>query len=246
MRKLSKPWPPSNVSPSGQTARNFVRAEQSYLAALPRAADPKVCARSEFDRLDKAKLRQVLFGEQGFVCAYCERRVAEQHPVPPIDHWEPLNAQPRLALHWENLYLSCSTPETCDGAKKRSVLGVLCPAQFDYERHLSYTSRGEIYVRNDTGLSAAYRVTMEAALTTPPGGPGQPGALLNLNHPALVAARAAAVDCERTHIRKTFPRNTAPFPYRQSRAKTMLRQPSLEPFISIRVCWLCNNIGKGR
>ena len=72
MRGLRKPWPPGNVSPDGQAQRRFVDAKREYLADLPVAADKVRFARAEFDRLDKPKLRQVMHGEQGSICVYCE------------------------------------------------------------------------------------------------------------------------------------------------------------------------------
>ena len=73
MRGLEKPRPPANVSPDGQAPRRFVDAEQEYLAALRGGTIRK--PRVEFDQLDKAKLRQVMYGEQGSVCVYCEREL---------------------------------------------------------------------------------------------------------------------------------------------------------------------------
>ncbi len=253
MRKLSKPWPPADVSPDGQAARSFSDAESEYLAELPNAANRTEFARSEFDRIEKAKLRQVMYREQKSLCVFCERRVAEGHPAPRIDHWRPLSANHGLAIHWENLCLSCPTPETCDVAKGESSLrwddtdpDLPWPTQFDYERHLGFTSRGEIYVRNDTGLNEATRRALELAIDDQADGSRTRPAILNLNHPAQVAARAAAMDSERTRINRDFSSRTATLQDRQSRANSMLRQNPLEPFISIRVCWLRRNMGKGK
>ena len=75
MRGLEKPQPPANVSPDGQALRPFVDAEQEYLAALGITANKARFARTEFNQLDKAKLREVMHGEQGSICVYCERRL---------------------------------------------------------------------------------------------------------------------------------------------------------------------------
>ena len=117
MRGLSKPWPPSDVSPDGQTPRRFVDAEREYRTALPDRSDRTKFARTEFDRLDKGKLRKVMSGEQSSLCVYCERRLSENGEPAHVEHWHPLSGAPEHALHWRNLYLACATLDTCDGAK---------------------------------------------------------------------------------------------------------------------------------
>ena len=87
MRKLSKPWPPADVSPTGQQQRSFAQAENAYRAALPDEVAPVTFARSEFDRLEKTKLRAVMYVEQRSLCIFCERRIEEVSPLPRIDHW---------------------------------------------------------------------------------------------------------------------------------------------------------------
>ena len=57
MRGLSKPWPPRDMSPDGQAPRRFVDAEREYLTTLLDRPDRTRFARTEFDRLDKGKLR---------------------------------------------------------------------------------------------------------------------------------------------------------------------------------------------
>ena len=79
-----KPRPPENISPDGQAPRRFVDAEQEYLAALGSRPNKARFARTEFNQLDKAKLRQVMYGEQRSICVYCERRLSEgvhRHPT---------------------------------------------------------------------------------------------------------------------------------------------------------------------
>jgi uncharacterized protein (TIGR02646 family) len=177
MRRLSKPWPPQNVSPDGQAPRSFADAETRYLADLPNAADKSAFARSEFDRMDKAKLRAVMYVEQRSICAYCERRIEEKRPEPRIDHWRPLALNPDLALHWRNLYLSCPTTGTCDDAKGGHSLkcnaadpDLPWPVDCEYERHLAFGRRGDMYVRNDTGLDPAICEALRYAVEYEPEG----------------------------------------------------------------------------
>ena len=117
MRGPEKPRPPENVSPDGQAPRRFVEAEQEYLAELASTPNKVRFARSEFNRLDKPKLREVMYGEQGSLCVYCERRGSPRTHRHPKWNWRPLSAAPEFAIHWNNLYLSCSTGDTCDSRK---------------------------------------------------------------------------------------------------------------------------------
>ena len=81
MRGISKPWPPRDVYPDGHVTESLRKAEGAYVAALPEAPNPVSFARSEFNRLEKRKLRGVMYREQGFLCIYCERQVAEGPPA---------------------------------------------------------------------------------------------------------------------------------------------------------------------
>ena len=253
MRRLSKPWPPTDVSPNGQPSRSFSDAEEEYLLALPQAANPSVFARNEFNRLEKSKLRTVMYVEQRSICAFCERRIQDTVPVPRIDHWRPLSLNHKLALHWINLYLSCPTGGTCDDAKgdrpfkwEEHDPDLPWPTDFDFARHIGFTSRGEMYVRNDTGLSDARRRILQLAIDDQPDGSQIRKAILNLNHPALVAARAAAIDSERTRMERDFRDVTASRGEREKRACDRLDENPLQPFVSIRVCWLRKLVGRGR
>jgi uncharacterized protein (TIGR02646 family) len=233
--------------------RSFADAEASYLAELRGAASKTEFARSEFDRLDKKKLRAVMYDEQGSLCAYCERTIGESDPNPRIDHWKPLSLNHSEAIHWKNLYLSCPSRETCDDAKGNRPLkwdendaDLPWPADFDYERHVGFTSRGEMYVRNDTGLTETVRKALKLAIEDQFDGNEIRPALLNLNHPSLVAARAAALDSERMRLKKQFRGRTAKMEDRQQRVEDLTSANTLSSFISIRVAWLQKRLGKGR
>jgi uncharacterized protein (TIGR02646 family) len=229
-----------------------VQAEADLLEALKVSADRVKTARAEFDRLDKSKLRAVMYREQGFICVFCEQRVTEDEK-PPIDHWRPLALNPELALHWKNLHVSCPFPGTCDDAKGGRALKVNTgdadlpwPADFDYDRHIGFGRRGELFVRTDTALDATTRETLRLAIEHEPDARGDAQSILNLNHPALVAARKAAIDSERTRLERDFDDATATVDDREDRAKHLLEQDPLPPFVSIRVLWLRKQLGKGK
>lgn len=253
MRGLAKVRPPANVSPDGQTPRSFEAAEEEYLAALPDRPNRSRFARVAFDGLDKSKLRQVMYGEQGSLCVYCERELSENDGPPPVEHWRPLSRDPDNALHWDNLYLSCPTMDTCDGAKKDKCLkandadpDLPWPTELDYHELVGFTSLGEMYVRDDVDMDDATRRALELAIGDPQHDGMRRQSILNLNHPTLVAARSAELDREQTRLRQEFDNGTATNDEREQRAARLLAREQLPAFVSIRVSWLRRTLGRGR
>ncbi len=253
MRGLKKPWPPKDVSPTGQDVRTMRKAETDFLDELGRALDKVGFARASFDDLEKPKLRTVLYREQGHVCVYGERRIEEGHPAPRIDHWRPLSQNPSLALHWHNLYLSCPTGATCDCMKHESPLTAGAgdpelpwPVDHPYERCVGFTSLGEMYVRVDAPLDDNQRRALPLAIGQVHSNTTGDNGVLNLNHPALVAARAAAVDSERSRTERDFKDKTATREDRERRAAALANTSKLPEYVSIRVGWLNRSLGKSQ
>ena len=190
--------------------KSFGEAENDYLESLDRLSagrDPISFARSEFNKLAKYKLRREMYREQGSLCVYCEREIAEGYPFPRIDHWHPLSCNPRLALHWRNLYLSCTSPATCDWKKSNRRLrwddsddDKPWPAEFQFEEVVGFTSRGEIYVRSDFVLREATRGALELAIEERTDGARAGPGIVNLNHPMLVKTQATVVAEERMRM----------------------------------------------
>ena len=253
MRGISKPWPPGDAYPDGQEPASLREAEQTYLAALPEAPNQASFARSEFNGLEKQKLRAAMYREQRFLCIYCERRVAEGRPTPRIDHWYPLSHEPGLALHWKNLYLSCLRPDTCDSAKADHPFRwddddfhVPWPVDLRYEDVVGFSTRGEIYVRSDVPLPDATRQALELVIADHTDGDRMRRGIVNLNDPALVRARVAAVRGERRRMERDFRDRTATRNDREDRASRLLGKDQLPEFVSIRVAWLRKTLGRGR
>lgn len=250
MRRLRKQWPPRNVSPDNQDARSWKEAADDLLATADLDTHH---ARSAFDNLDKRKLRAVMYQEQGNLCVYCERRIKEGNPTPRIDHWRPLSEAPDLALCWDNLYLSCASEATCDCRKGDTVLRadsnsseLPWPINFPYDRCVGFTSLGEVYVRTDAPLNDAQRRALTLALGAPHDDTTSDNGILNLNHPALVAARAAAVNSERSRLERDHKNKTATRSTRIARAKALREHQPLPEFISVRVRWLERSLGSAR
>ena len=252
MLGLAKPRPPANVSPDDQAPRSFADAEQEYLAALPSRTNRVRFARTEFDRLDKSKLRHVMYGEQRSLCVYCERELSENNSPPHVEHWRPLRGDLDHALHWHNLYLSCPTRDTCDSAKgNRRLKGddadpdLPWPTELDYERLVGFTSGGEMCVRDDVNMGEATRRALELAIDDPQHADRRRRAILNLNHPRLVAARREALDNKRRRLQRDFNQRTASREERAARATQLLDQEARPAYVSIRVAWLQKKLGRG-
>ena len=251
MRGLEKPQPPANVAPDTQEPRSFVEAELEYLAVLEGRPNKVQFARTEYDQLHKAKLREVMYREQGCICIYCEQRLAEGASPPRVEHWVPLSAAPELAIHWDNLYLSCTTNDTCDGSKARRRLrakdtdpDLPWPTEFEYERVVAFTTAGRMYVRNDVHVDETTRNALELAIDREASGRRR-GAILNLNHPRLLEARRAALDSERERLMRQVGQRTPTEDDRAVRAMRILDQHPLPEHVSIRVAWLLDTLGYG-
>lgn len=214
---------------------------QASLATVAAAQQP-ARARSAFEDLPRLTLRTKLYQEQHHLCIYCEGRVHEKR-TPPVEHWDPVKHAPQRALDWDNLYLSCPTPATCDGAKHDTPLGLPAPAHLDYEYCLGVTSRGELYVRSDAPLTPVQRAALAQAIGT-----RDPKAksTLNLNTPVLCEARMAAMDGESKRLAKDFPGTTATRSERRDIADRLLRAGKRPEYVSSRVAYLNRALGQAR
>ena len=246
MRGISKPWPPRDVYPDGQAQMSLRQAEAVFLRALrEREFERSRFARLKYDELDKRKLRREMYREQRSLCIYCERHIGEGNR-PRIEHWLPLSRNPKFALHWNNLYLSCSFPDTCDTAKDDAEPHLPWPVDRQYEDVVGFTSGGEIYVRSDVALSDSTRRAIELAIGARPDDDRKRRGIVNLNHPALIEARAAVVDSERTRMEKRYKKKTATREERAQFATQILNKDKRPDFVSIRVAWLRRMLGRGR
>ena len=118
--------------------------------------------------------------------------------------------------------------------------------ELDYERLVGFTSGGEMYVRDDVHMDEATRRALELAIDNRQQGGIQRHAILNLNHPTLVAARRGALDSERTRMERDFRNRPASRDDRDDRASQLLGRNQLPGFVSIRVAWLRKTLGRGR
>jgi uncharacterized protein (TIGR02646 family) len=86
-------------------------------------------ARDAFNQIDKARVREALAREQGWLCAFCMLRVgptavsppsegARPEPAMKIAHRTPIDVDPTLALSWKNLLGSCDGGQRSNGRRK--------------------------------------------------------------------------------------------------------------------------------
>lgn len=131
----------------------------------------------------KRQIHESLLKEQGFLCCYCEVRVAID--CSHVEHFRPRETYPDLALDYANLHCSCQResspgePRRC-GHRKGSWFDenlLISPQASDCEARFRFTAHGDIFpmTARDAGASATIQK-------------------LGLNIDKLRALRASAID----------------------------------------------------
>jgi uncharacterized protein (TIGR02646 family) len=140
---------------------------------------------STFDDCDKSAIRQALLKEQGFLCAYCMRRISEQvdsggKPKMKIEHYDAQSTAEDRRLNFLNMLGVCRGGEGgavhlfhCDTSRGNTTITV-DPSDEKCEQHIKYTPAGEFYSDN-TQVDEDLNVT------------------LNLNVRRLKTGRSAAI-----------------------------------------------------
>ena len=104
------------------------------------------------NRAVKAELKRSLLTEQGYICCYCEREVAEN--TSHIEHFKPKDSnQPYvgLQLDYNNLHACCNlrpsavSPNIC-GVKKGATYStdLISPMEVDCATHFIYAYDGSV------------------------------------------------------------------------------------------------------
>jgi len=150
---------------------------ETRCAATTDLSTPRA-ARNAFDQLDKHEVRERLAKEQGWLCAFCMRRVAPEatesdgpEPTMKIAHRTPIDVDSSLALTWNNLLGSCDGGQrsggrywTCDAARGAAALTVdptreESVARLHYERRHArqglFISSDDELLRNDVEQTLA-------------------------------------------------------------------------------------------
>lgn len=160
---------------------------------IKKTSEPKSLARhrctpgADFDGLDKTELRENLLKEQGYICAYCMKRIRDEKDT-KIEHYRARNMDNEL--EYTNLLAVCYgnqiTTEsvtktgkkrfTCDTMKGNQALNINPQNQEDIDT-IYYDNNGIIYSKN-----AVYQQEINN--------------ILNLNDPYgyLISNRKAVID----------------------------------------------------
>lgn len=115
---------------------------------------------AKFDDMEKTELRNFLLEEQGYICAYCMKRIRRNSKV-KIEHYIPRT--PENELLYKNLLAVCDGNETlvgvggkvdrkrftCDTMKKKRKLCINPQSLSDMET-IYYDAQGKIYSTNST------------------------------------------------------------------------------------------------
>lgn len=113
---------------------------------------------ADFDSLDKMELRDFLLSEQGYICAYCMKRINDAKDT-KIEHYEARNDENQLI--YTNLLAVCTGNEklqnqsgrvdpkkfSCDTMKKSQVLHINPQNKGDMKT-IYYDALGKIYSTN--------------------------------------------------------------------------------------------------
>ena len=150
-----------------------------------------------------SKLKTALLEEQGYLCAYCMKNIAEFSTT--VEHFESQELKPKLQLKFSNMLAVCdgstiSYPEKealhhCDKTKPplgkmngQVKLNKLDPRSVASEHLVTYTSGGEI-------LSVNSDAKVEHDLNW----------VLNLNNKALMTSRKVVLDIALDKMKKEKP-----------------------------------------
>lgn len=114
----------------------------------------------------KRALHASLLKEQGWVCCYCGRSIAQQDSH--IEHFRPQESYANLALSYENLHASCiretepGTPLHCGHAKGADFDEALqiSPLDPECETRVLYTLDGSILARDAVDAQIGYMVEL--------------------------------------------------------------------------------------
>lgn len=161
-------------------------------------------ARSAFNQLDKQELRSRLAVEQGWLCAFCMRRIdhestdAQGKPTMQVAHRTPIAVDSGKALDWSNMLGSCDGGQrsggrhwTCDAAQGSNGLSV-DPTDVSSVSKIRYERRGSASGLFITSDDPAIKTDVEVTLA--------------LNAGDLPAMRQAAWEAFRKRFKSEGPR----------------------------------------
>ena len=194
---------------------------------------------ANYDDMDcKPIVLESLMREQGYLCAYCMRRIPEERELPAgvkpatIEHWE---AQSKTGedkrLDYSNMLAVCAGNRgcgdkknmTCDARRGNMPLTV-DPRKAEIISQISYRNNGEIFSVNpdiDRDLNEILGLNNEVV--------------------SLPQSRKSALDALLKNIRATHPTGDIR-PYCKKLLNALIQQQIKTPYVGIQICWLKNHI----
>ncbi|MCH2003783.1 retron system putative HNH endonuclease [Acinetobacter seifertii] len=135
----------------------------------------------------KKDIRTRLLISQGYLCAYCMKRITDDQLQTKVEHWKCQDNYSEAQLDYTNMFVVClgSTQgeEHCDSSKKNKDLTINPASSIKkVESFIKYTRIGEIYVDDDNEISKDLNV------------------ILNLNFDRLKRNRMAVYDAIKTKL----------------------------------------------
>jgi len=107
-----------------------------------------------YDSCNKTDIREALLNEQGYLCAYCMRRIKSK--TTDIEHYLAQSNDPKLKLNYRNMLGVCNVSEGmpskeqhCDKSRGNQILSIN-PLGKGCENEIKYGSDGEIYSGNSS------------------------------------------------------------------------------------------------
>lgn len=107
---------------------------------------------STFDALPKKPLRLALLKEQGYLCAYCMKRIHNDSKKTRIEHWAPRTAENEK--NYSNLLCTCDGNEGnkgnehCDVLKKNRAIRI-SPLEKECEILVRFDPGGKAYSKDE-------------------------------------------------------------------------------------------------
>ena len=106
----------------------------------------------------KSDIREALVISQGYLCAYCMKRIYNDRSITKIEHWQCQDNYPQRQLDFTNMFAVClGTTQNqlhCDSSKGNKELTIDPASRIKLvESYIRYSNSGEIYVQDNELLN---------------------------------------------------------------------------------------------
>ncbi|MCO6476191.1 MAG: hypothetical protein J5I94_06180 [Phaeodactylibacter sp.] len=195
---------------------------------------------ASYNSCNRADIREALRKEQGYLCAYCMRRISEATdekglPLMQIEHFEARAINEELRLNYLNMLGVCDGNKGnplkmlhCDQSRGKKPLRV-DPRNFEIVNRVTFSSSGEI--RSDDNA-------IQNDLDN----------ILNLNIKRLRDWRREAIDTARARLKRKYKHKGSTYSKRdlnqELRAWESLENGKYRPFCQAAIYYLQNKLSR--